>query len=84
MVNITPLKTPRAMVDYSYLCSVLKMLFHCKRKTILNALKLRVDNAEEVLEKCNIDRNTRAEALSIEKLCVLANSLQAQKIALAE
>lgn len=80
VVNIVPLKTPRAIVDYQYLCSVLKMLFHCKRKTIINVLKSRLKDSVAILEACGIDSDTRAETLSIEKLCILSNYLQARSI----
>lgn len=47
--------------------------FAQRRKTILNNLKLKFDNAEQLLNKCGIDAKRRAETLSIEEWRKIVN-----------
>ena len=49
--------------DLSELC---KLLFNQRRKTVYNNLKTKYANADDILEKCNIDKNTRVEQLEVD------------------
>ena len=48
------------------LSELCKLLFNQRRKTIYNNLKTKYDNADKILEECNIDKNTRVEQLRVE------------------
>lgn len=64
--------------DYSHFRRVLKAGFSQRRKNIKNCLVnggFNKDNVKSVLEKLNIDENTRGEALSIEKFGELSEEL---------
>ena len=48
------------------LYELLNICFKQRRKTILNNLKQKYDNAEEILSYCNIEKRKRSEELSLE------------------
>ena len=79
VLDITPLKTPRFNISHTYLSSMLKLLFHHKRKTIRNSLNSFLKNPEycdNLLSKCGILPSLRAECLTIEQLCNMSALLQ--------
>ena len=79
VLDITPLQTPKFNVSYTYLASMLKLLFTHKRKTIRNSLNSFLKNPEDcdnLLRKCGILPSLRAEYLTIEQLCNMSTLLQ--------
>ncbi len=76
LVSIVPHAKPKHDVDLTKLKNVTRAAFSQRRKSIRNSLKSAFgDNVEAVLEKLNIDSNLRAENLSVEQFCQLANLL---------
>ncbi len=74
IVNITPYEKPKFEVDLNKLKNVTRHAFSQRRKSIRNSLKGAFgERIEEVLKELNIDSNLRAENLSVEQFCKLAN-----------
>lgn len=70
---------PQRPTDESLLFSVVRACFAMRRKTLLNNLAampaLDKDRALRVLESCGIDKNVRAEQLSIDEFIALSNAV---------
>ena len=58
--------------DFDSLKMLTKMAFNKRRKKIKNSLK-NLNNIDEYLKKLNINENIRAEQISVNKYCALAN-----------
>jgi 16S rRNA (adenine1518-N6/adenine1519-N6)-dimethyltransferase len=55
---------------------VLSLAFAQKRKTILNNLKVKFSNANDILESCQIEPNRRAETLKLDEWIRLISQLR--------
>jgi 16S rRNA (adenine1518-N6/adenine1519-N6)-dimethyltransferase len=76
VVNLYPLKQKRYNVDLAKVKNVTRQAFSQKRKTLRNSLRpLFGEKLEEVFESLNIDSNLRAENLTVEQFCKLAEVL---------
>ena len=74
IVSIVPYSKPKHEVDLDKLKNITRAAFSQRRKSIRNSLKsILGDRVEEVLQKLNIDSNLRAENLTVEQFCQLAN-----------
>lgn len=74
VVSIIPRAKPKYDVDMNKLKNVTRSAFSQRRKSIRNSLKsVFGDRVEEVLNKYNIDSNLRAENLTVEQFCKLAD-----------
>lgn len=75
VVSIIPYPKPKYDVDLGKLKNLTRHAFSQRRKSIRNSLKPAFPNDDivEVLNKLNIDSNLRAENLTIEQFCQLAN-----------
>jgi 16S rRNA (adenine1518-N6/adenine1519-N6)-dimethyltransferase len=74
IVSIVPYPKPKYDVDLDKLKNITRAAFSQRRKSIRNSLKsILGDRVEEVLNKLNIDSNLRAENLTVEQFCQLAN-----------
>lgn len=74
VVNIIPRAKPLYDVDIKKLQNLTRNAFSQRRKSIRNSLRASLgDETENILNKLNIDSNLRAENLTIEQFCQLAN-----------
>lgn len=76
VTRLTP--KPFAIDDYSLFRRIISVAFSQKRKTILNNLKSHFDNAASLLEKAEIDPNSRAETLRIDEWLRLTRTIAEQ------
>lgn len=71
------------VADEALFLRLVKAAFVMRRKTLLNnlisAMACSREQAERLLETAGIEKNARAEALSIEQLCALSNAMAAEK-----
>lgn len=66
IINITPKSRDEIdLVEFSKIEKIVAIAFNQRRKTIKNSLKSIFNNPEEILEKLEINQNSRAENLSI-------------------
>jgi 16S rRNA (adenine1518-N6/adenine1519-N6)-dimethyltransferase len=68
-----------AKTDKAFLISMLKAVFSQRRKTLRNGLKplaVSPERMDAVLAQTGIDLTRRAETLSIEEFCALADFLR--------
>jgi 16S rRNA (adenine1518-N6/adenine1519-N6)-dimethyltransferase len=63
-------------IDEKLLRQLLILAFAQKRKTILNNLKQKYDNASEILDSCEIATNRRSETLTLIEWINLTNQIQ--------
>ncbi|MGC6511682.1 MAG: 16S rRNA (adenine(1518)-N(6)/adenine(1519)-N(6))-dimethyltransferase RsmA [Parvibaculales bacterium] len=75
IVQLVPRARPVANVDIEKLEAVTQAAFGQRRKMLRASLKQLVKNPAEWLETAGIDGTRRAENLSIEELCALAQTL---------
>lgn len=75
IVQLVPRARPVANVDIEKLEAVTQAAFGQRRKMLRASLKQLVKNPAEWLETTGIDGTRRAENLSIEELCALAQTL---------
>ena len=71
-----------AKTDKAFLVTLLKAVFSQRRKTLRNGLKplaLPPERLDAVTEKTGIDLSRRAETLSIEEFCALADHFRGQR-----
>jgi 16S rRNA (adenine1518-N6/adenine1519-N6)-dimethyltransferase len=71
VVRIEP-KADVEIVDGKSFRQIVSQGFRQKRKTITNNLKCEFESVEQVLDECNIDRQRRAETLSLDEWECLA------------
>lgn len=76
IVEIIPLKQPLFDVSFEKLEIVTKFAFSQRRKKIKSSLKGVFANCEKVLDECGIDSNLRAQNLSIEEFCRIAEFVE--------
>lgn len=74
VVRLTP-KNDAPVDDDENFRELVSRAFRQKRKTIVNNLKNDYENAFEVLEKCGIEANRRAESLGLEEWRRLSRAL---------
>lgn len=75
IVEIAPCQNPLYAIEFKKLEKLVAAAFGQRRKMIKSALKdfpFLQCNANEALQKCNIDGNLRAENLTIQQFCELA------------
>jgi 16S rRNA (adenine1518-N6/adenine1519-N6)-dimethyltransferase len=77
VVRLTP--KPSQVTDTKLFEQVVSTGFGQKRKTILNNLKLHFTDAGDALIAAEVDKNARAEALSLDDWIRLATALKAGK-----
>lgn len=75
IIQIIPREKPLFDVDIKKLEKIVSCAFSQKRKKIKSPLKSIFKNPEEILQKCNIDPNLRAENLTIGDFCEITNLL---------
>ena len=73
VVQIEALKSPNYEADLSNLEKVVATAFNQRRKMLRSSLKSLTPNAEQILTDLKIDPAARAENLTIEEFCLLAN-----------
>jgi len=73
IVEIIPREKPLCDVDINKLSTIVAIAFNQRRKMIKSTLKAAFRNVEDVLNRCDINPNLRAENLTIEDFCKLAN-----------
>jgi len=74
VISLIPYPKPKYDVDLDRLKNVTRHAFSQRRKSIRNSLKAVFgERVEEVLKQLNIDSNLRAENLTVEQFCALAN-----------
>lgn len=66
-------------IDEKLFREIISAGFVQKRKTILNNLKNKLENAEEVLQSCGIDMKRRAESLTIEEWICLTGKVRIEE-----
>lgn len=71
VVRLTP-RLPRAELSWDALEQVTKAAFSQRRKMLRSSLKSLIPHPLELLEKAHIDPERRAESLSLEEFCTLA------------
>lgn len=71
VIKVTPLKNPKYAVDLHKLSLVTNFAFQGKRKTLRNSLKILSINLADL----GIDSTKRAEELTLEEFCKIANSI---------
>lgn len=71
VIKVIPLKTPKFDVDLNKLSHVTNLAFQGKRKTLRNSLK----NLNVNFTNLGIDSNKRAEELSLQEFCKIANNI---------
>ncbi len=76
IVAIIPRQKPLADIDFNKLEKVVAAAFSQRRKMVKAGLKSIFKNAEEILHEVGINPNLRAEKITIEQFCKLANKLQ--------
>ena len=77
VVTLAPRQKPKFPANAEVLQKVVKAAFGQRRKMLRASLKGTLDNPAETLQKIGIDPTRRAESLSVEEFCILANSLNA-------
>ena len=75
VVQIKRLKEPRFPAKSSTLTKLVSKAFNQRRKMLRTSLKDYIPNVVEALELANILPSNRAEDLSVEQYCNLANIL---------
>ena len=75
VVQIKRLKEPRFPANSSTLTKLVSKAFNQRRKMLRTSLKDYIPNVVEALELANILPSSRAESLSVEQYCNLANIL---------
>lgn len=75
VITIIPRTKPLFDVDQTKLEKICKIMFGMRRKMIRVSLKQITDNVEEFLEGTGISPTKRAEELTIEQFCLLANKI---------
>jgi len=75
IIEIIPRQKPLFDANFKKLERVTAAAFSQRRKMIKSSLKSVFKNPEEILEKCNINSNLRAENLSVEDFCKLSDKL---------
>jgi 16S rRNA (adenine1518-N6/adenine1519-N6)-dimethyltransferase len=74
IVSIVPYAKPKYDVDITKLKNVTRSAFSQRRKSIRNSLRGSFgEETEKIIEKLGLDSNLRAENLSVEQFCQLAN-----------
>ena len=73
VVQIEALKSPNYEADLTNLEKVVATAFNQRRKMLRSSLKSLKPNAEQILTDLKIDPAARAENLTIEEFCLLAN-----------
>ena len=76
VVQLESLKSPKYFADLEDLQKVVSMAFSQRRKMLRSSLKNFVPDLERTLANLKIDPSARAENLSIEEFCLLANHLK--------
>ncbi len=76
LVQIEALKSPKYDANLSDLEKIVAMAFNQRRKMLRSSLKNLNPNIEKVLTDLKIDPAARAENLTIEDFCLLANYLR--------
>ncbi len=76
VVQLESLKSPKYFADLEDLQKVVSMAFSQRRKMLRSSLKNFVPDLERTLTNLKIDPSARAENLSIEEFCLLANHLK--------
>ena len=76
VVQIEALKSPNYDADLSNLEKVVATAFNQRRKMLRSSLKSLTPNVEKILTDLEIDPAARAENLTIEEFCLLANYLR--------
>ena len=77
LVSIDPLPTPRFECDLKTLSKVTAAAFNQRRKMLRKSLGQIATEPEKLLINANIDPTRRAESLSLEEFCRLANFIDA-------
>ena len=75
VVQIEALKSPNYDANLSNLEKVVATAFNQRRKMLRSSLKSLTPNVENVLKDLKIDPTSRAENLTVEEFCILANQL---------
>jgi len=76
IVSLIPYKEPKYEVDIEKLKKVTRSAFSQRRKSIRNSLKdVFGAEVENILARHNIDSDLRAENLTVEQFCLLANQI---------
>ena len=73
VVRIEALKSPNYDANLSILEKVVATAFNQRRKMLRSSLKSLTPNIEKVLTDLKIDPAARAENLTVEEFCLLAN-----------
>ena len=76
VVQIEALKSPNYNANLSNLEKVVATAFNQRRKMLRSSLKSLTPNIENILKGIKIDPAARAENLTIEEFCLLANHLR--------
>ena len=83
LVRITPRQTPLAPAEQPLLEEVTRVLLGQRRKMIRSVAKALTEGdaeaASSLLKQADIDGEVRAETLSVEKFCALAEALKAMR-----
>ena len=75
IVQIIPRQKPLANVEFGKLEKVVAAAFNQRRKMLRSSLKSIFENPEEILKEAGIKPELRAENLTIEEFCKLAEKL---------
>ena len=75
VVQIEALTSPNYDADLGNLEKVVATAFNQRRKMLRSSLKSLAPNVEKILKDLNIDPAERAENLTVEEFCLLANHL---------
>jgi 16S rRNA (adenine1518-N6/adenine1519-N6)-dimethyltransferase len=75
IVQIIPRQKPLANVEFKKLEKVVAAAFNQRRKMLRSSLKSIFENPEEILRKVGIKPELRAENLTIEEFCKIAENL---------
>lgn len=78
IVHLSPSTTPRIAVEIEALERITAACFGQRRKMLRASLKSLCSSPEALCARASIDPTQRAEALSIEDFCALANALDAK------
>ena len=76
VVHIEVLKSPKHEANLTSLEKVVAIAFNQRRKMLRSSLKKLTPNIEKILTDLNINPAARAENLSIEEYCLIANHLK--------
>ena len=76
VVQIEALKSPNFDANLSNLEKVVATAFNQRRKMLRSSLKSLTPNVEKKLKDLKIDPESRAENLTVEEFCLLANQLK--------